>query len=238
MKVFLILGCSGSGKSTRMFQFIKYLESFNVAAENKPLYLRYDAKVVGRIYPLLNMAVIGTEVVSKGIHKWQGLDSFTGHFGSAEAIMRFIEETSKMYTLVVEGTAVLLSNRYCPKSLYETTTIRDIHGIVYAFDNFQQYQERIMGRSGYVITSEAMWTKNQGFLKYLERYPEEIAALGTPTDCSYTVESVRYDSPVHDLGERLLTYFNKPELIPGLKEFSDKEDFSKKFILPKPKELF
>jgi hypothetical protein len=131
--------------------------------------------------------------------------------------------------MIVEGSGILLSNRYRPEFLYKETKIRSTHGRIYAFTDYSEYQERILGRSGYTIESTAMWTKNKGFALYMEKYPMELDLIGRPADADYTIDLVPWNAPVTDQGELILKDLGL-DPAPFL-EWSKENDFAKQFVL-------
>lgn len=198
--LYFIFGCSATGKSTRVYHLIQFLDSRSEKWE--PLIAR--GKVIGRHYVDRNLSIVGKEVVFKGIKKWQGLDIFTGVFGSNEVLFRWIYDHTRTSSLIIEGAGTILSHRARPEVLEkELDPETSCQFLIYEFPNFSDYQKRIADRSGYDISEDTpMWQKNRAMKGFGVKIIAE--AKLTPTPSRYHLEMNSYDSDVKGLGRTVL----------------------------------
>jgi len=80
--IVVVKGISGSGKSSRVFQIIKFLEHLGCEFEDF-MYLNNESKNrnIGILCKDLNILFFGKKYgYENGVERWQGYDSVTGAF--------------------------------------------------------------------------------------------------------------------------------------------------------------
>jgi energy-coupling factor transporter ATP-binding protein EcfA2 len=222
--IFINLGTSGSGKSTRLNQMLLFLKSEGFEYEE----VLYDEKVVGYHFKDFNTTFIGKWYTKNGLDRFQGLDSTTGIFGSSENITKFIDERLKNHNVFVEGAGVTDSFRFRPPYFYETSKeyIDRAFFLIYSYTHddkgHEEYQKRIVIRSG-KPAGTAMWGKNRAFLRAHEKVGEYFRYIR-----DFKVENIllSYDEPITKTGELFLDIFDK-NLKERFIEYSKENDFSK-----------
>jgi hypothetical protein len=113
---FIIKGVSGCGKSTRLKVLIDYLSLF---LQREDLYTIDVRSGKNRRYAFyfkeINLCIIGRFFEKGKIEKFNGFDDENKKFGNASDFSVFLKNT-KM-NIVIEGSAILKSNRYRPEFL-------------------------------------------------------------------------------------------------------------------------
>lgn len=203
--VFFVVGCSGTGKSTRVQELIEYLEKTG-AHTIEPLMLKTSAKPngvqIGIYFKELNLGIPGKFVEKDGIKKWQGLDQQTAKFGNSNNIERWISVTSLKMNLLIEGAGITASYRYRPDHMFRETEITSSLTICFHYYKLQEYVDRIKYRSGKENVSGIMFKKNKGFISHCKSYENELAKL--PDYVDYHLLGYDYSEPVHRVGALIL----------------------------------
>jgi len=198
--IFVVKGISGSGKSSRVFQIIKYLEFLGCEHEDFH-YINKEGKdrIVGILYKDLNLVFLGKFYKSGNVERWQGYDSVTSCFMKSEYFSEFLGD-NKNYTLFVEGAGVTQTNRLRPKFLHEELGFEKIFIQYYNYADKQDYLDRITFRSGKVPTKATMWDKNSSFIA------ESIWSLEDQKHIECEVFVNQFDAPIEDLGVKFLRF--------------------------------
>lgn len=195
----VVKGVSSSGKSTRVYLFLKFLR--DMAKFNFEPFL-FNNKEIGLLCVDLNLLFIGKEYEGNGIIRWQGLDTRTGVFGSNAAISDFIRDTE--HSVMVEGAGTTQSHRFRPKFLYEYCGLENIFIQYYSYPESgkEHYLERVLGRTGKVPNKGTMWDKNNSYLKEFLKSLAESEEVGL----NVFVDEEMFDAESWDLGVKLLEF--------------------------------
>ena len=112
----LVKGISGSGKSTRVYLFLEYLEHIGVSFEPfKFVNIEGKEREIGVYAKDLDMVFVGKFYENGGIRRWQGYDSVTGRLHKAEGLSYFLTEMSNAgHTVVIDGAGTTASWRLRP----------------------------------------------------------------------------------------------------------------------------
>lgn len=199
-KIVVVKGISGSGKSSRVFQLIKYLEFLGCEFTDFK-YTNNEGRehIVGMLCKDLNIVFIGKIYKTGKIERWQGYDSVTSCFMKSEYFSDFLKN-SKAYTLFVEGAGVTQTNRLRPKFLHDVLGFTDIYIQYYNYENKQDYLDRITYRSGKVPDKATMWNKNSSFIA------EAVWSLEDQKTIKCEVYVDQYTAPIYDLGVKFLKF--------------------------------
>jgi len=204
----VVKGISSSGKSTRVYLFLKFLREMVEFTFHPYIYKNRE---LGLLCDDLNLLFIGKEYEGNGIIRWQGLDSKTGLFGSNADISNFIRDAD--CSVIIEGAGTTQSHRFRPKYLYEYCGIRNMIIQYYSFpsDGYGFYRERVFNRTG-KYPGDTMWHKNKSYLKEYNKSLLELKEI--PSDCRVFIDNGLFDSESWDLGVKILEFL-------GLGEYSD-----------------
>lgn len=216
--IFVVKGISGSGKSSRVFQIIKYLEAIGCKYEDFHYINKEDKdRIVGILFKSLNIVFLGKFYNSGGVERWQGYDSVTSCFMKSEYFSEFLKE-NRNYNLFVEGAGVTQTNRLRPHFLSNSLGFTKIFIQYYNYDNKQDYLDRIVYRSGKVPEKATMWDKNASFIA------ESLWSLKDQETIACEVFINKFDAPIEDLGVKFLKFIGSDE--ETIKDFID---FTKEF---------
>ena len=94
--IYLVKGISGSGKSTRVYLFLEYLESLGL--ELTPFKFKTldgKEKEVGVYCEDLDLIFVGKWYENGGVRRWQGHDSMTGRLCHSEGLSYFLKSVAK-----------------------------------------------------------------------------------------------------------------------------------------------
>lgn len=226
--VAIVKGVSASGKSSRVFQLLKFFESIGAKLEDFPYQIGNKTRIVGVLVKELDIVFIGKIYKSGDIERWQGYDAVTGCFEKSDNFSNFIRDNRDRYSFVIEGAGVTGTNRLRPLFLREYCGVDDIFIKYYNFKETekQEYLDRIMQRSGKLPGKGTMWDKVKGFENDFSKSIEDIEKLG---DSSIFVEYGHYTDPIEDFGICLLSFMNmEDEMINGFIDFVEKFDYVNK----------
>lgn len=212
--LFIISGTSGTGKSTRIYVLIKFLESLGI----KPSYLYHKQTTIGRKY--LDIGVIGKEINRQGKVAWQGVDYFTKEFGTSEAIFRYLYDATLEMNMIAESAAILSSQRARPLVIEAENLPIQSYARFFSYKTLEEYQARIAGRSGNIKDeNSSMWKNNARFPAFGVTYEKEKTQVVHPE--RYEYENGAFDEPLGSLGEIILKKTQHDDLIPGFKSFCE-----------------
>lgn len=184
MKNLIILkGGSGSGKGTRVCQLMEYLKSQNNNCETVH-YIHNNKKVsVGKFFPAFGIFIPGKYSISNksGLTSWSGVDTLHGMFKTAEATRNIIKELCLEYSvkhLILEGEPMFLSDKYRPLFLDEFYNPETIIINYFQYDNREQYDARIMGRSG-KKSGDSGWSRIKSYHTEYQTSLEEATQVNS-----------------------------------------------------------
>lgn len=213
--IVLVKGISGSGKSTRVYLFLEFLESLGMKLRPyKFKTLDGKEKEVGVYSEDFNMVFVGKFYENGGIRRWQGYDSMTSRLCKAEGLSYFLKETSKAgHGVLIDGAGTTVSWRLRPLDLCGESEFTNILHVRYDYrdDQWDEYCARIAYRSGEPPKEDRMWRKHRTFMYDFEkaqREGKEVIEAGG----NVVLHDMPYDAPVWDLGVHIFDFFEMPEL--------------------------
>jgi len=226
--IVLVKGISGSGKSTRVYMFLEYLEHIGASfTPFKFVNIEGHEREVGIYCEEMNMVFVGKYYENGGIRRWQGYDSVTGRLHKAEGLVYFLTKMAEAgHTVVIDGAGTTASWRLRPLELAATNGILNILHIRYDYtdEQWEDYCNRIKYRSGTLPKSDAMWRKHGTFGSDYRKAVEEAKEVNELGAC-VEVYNRPYDTPVYDLGVSILKFFGMPELADDFVEYCKQSDY-------------
>lgn len=229
--IVLVKGISGSGKSTRVYLFLEFLESLGM--ELQPyMFTTLDGKEkqVGVYSPDFNMVFVGKFYDNGGIRRWQGYDSMTGRLCKAEGLSYFLEKEAEAgHGVLIDGAGTTVSWRLRPLDLCGTCGFTNILHVRYDYrdDQWDEYCARITYRSGEPPKGDCMWRKHRTFQHDFEkavREGNEVIEAGG----NVVLHDEPYDAPVWNLGVHILKFFELGDMCEDFKRFCEESDYIKK----------
>lgn len=210
--IVLVKGISGSGKSTRVFLLLDYLEELGERLEPY-VYTPITGKTqpVGIYSPALNLVFVGKFYEDGGVKRWQGYDSMTGRLGKAEGLSHFLLHTSReRHNVLIDGAGTTVTWRLRPLDLCGTSEFTNILHIRYDYrdDQWDEYCARIAYRSGKPPKGDCMWRKHRTFQHDYEKAIVEAQAVNEAGG-NVVLRNQPYDAPVWDFGKELFTFYGE-----------------------------
>lgn len=196
-KIIVIKGTSGTGKGTRVVQFIEWLRT-----KLEPVELQYEVggktRPFGLKFEELKLIFVGQYTVSNksGLASWTSMDSIHAATGSGDIARDLIKKQLESgYTLVCEGEPLMLSDKWRPEWLFKNYPIESLALLYFAYPDRYQYDARIRGRSG-KEAGDSGWSRNESYSKEFEKSKAEMLALGfTPVVDNYSGQDILYKAP-------------------------------------------
>lgn len=226
--IVVIKGISGSGKSTRVYFFLEFLEL--LGGELKPFeFTNIDGRTdtVGVYSPDFNMVFVGKFYYDGGVRRWQGYDAMTGRLGKSPGLSHFmLEMTHRGIAVLIDGAGVTATHRLRPECLMAESEMMNILYVRYDYreDQREEYRARIIYRSGEPPKGDQMFRKNGNFLHDYEKAVKE-AELVNQCGGNAVIVNQPYDAPVWDLGVRILEFFGMNDLVEPYKEYAEASDY-------------
>lgn len=219
----VVKGISGSGKSSRVFQLIKFFQNFGFSCEN----FYHNGKLVGLMFNELNLLFIGKIYKSGTIERWQGYDSVTSVFGSSENFSLFLGERNGFSNIIIEGAGVTQTNRLRPEFLFNELEFKKIYIQYYNYpsDGLDVYMDRIRERSGEKKVKDTMWKKNKSFRKEFRKSIIEKNNIGSKNIFIY---DSGFMADIDDFGIKFLSIMDLKNLIIEFCEFCTNFDYISK----------
>lgn len=196
-KIIVIKGTSGTGKGTRVVQFIEWLRTkfeprlveYSVGDKVRPFGLAFDE---------LKLMFVGQYTVSNksGLASWTSMDAIHAATGSGDIARAFVKEHLESgFTLVCEGEPLMLSDKWRPAWLLENYPIDALAVLYFTYPDRYQYDARIRGRSG-KEAGDSGWGRNESYIKEFEKSKEEMLAAGWQVEVDdYSGQDVLYRLP-------------------------------------------
>jgi hypothetical protein len=223
-----VKGVSASGKSSRVYQLIKFFETLGLEKTGFD-YLNVEGKTkdIGIYFPEVQILFLGKEYNSGEITRFQGYDAVTSAFVKSAHFSDFLKDNRDI-NVIVEGAGVTQTNRLRPLFLREYCQVEKIYVQYYNFkeDQKQQYDERLILRSGKVASIGTMWEKCVSFNKEYGFSLNEKEALDD--DQNITVMWDPYTADITDFGLKYLVLANMEELCEDFVNFVDEFDYISK----------
>lgn len=212
-----VKGVSGSGKSTRVFLFLNFLEQVCKFKTEDFKFMNFEGKekVVGILVKDLDLVFIGKKYITGEVTRFQGYDVMTGYFGKSAYFSDFLKENSSKYSFIVEGAGVTGTNRLRPLFLHDFCGFKNIMVQYYNYDLDQKdlYLERIFYRSGKYPGKGTMWDKCSGFITDNRDSLKEINLLTERgvEDLNAFAFYNYHDTKVYDFGIKMLNFMGLDE---------------------------
>lgn len=241
--IFVLRGTSGTGKGTRVVQFIEWLMTIythtNVVYEfnNKPLN-------VGIWFEDINLVFIGkyTRSNKSGLTSWTSMDFIHSTLKTSEmanSLVKYIGQKYKNSTVILEGEPMMQSHRWRPEFVYSDLGYNNMAFVSIVYNDREEYDKRIIGRSG-KAAKETGWGRNEQYKKDYEKIFCEFSKIGylLESDSSnemfikpaanmngvkcvgYNILSL-YDSPLWSIGELIVDFVGLELDIGQFKIFCD-----------------
>jgi hypothetical protein len=223
-----VKGVSASGKSSRVYQLVKFLE--HMGFEKTPYqYLNVEGKLkdIGIFYPEISLLFLGKEYKSGDVVRFQGYDVVTSAFTKSIYFSEFLKE-NKDLNVIVEGAGVTQTNRLRPLFLREELGIEKIYIQYYNFRNDQkdEYEQRLILRSGKIAEIGTMWDKCKSFNKEYDFSIEEREKLGNCENIKVFWDD--HETHISDFGLKYLMMSDLEELCEDFLNFVDEFDYISK----------
>lgn len=178
-KIIVVKGSSGTGKGTRVVQFIEWLRTtlnprevtYTIGDKTRPFGLAFDE---------LKLLFVGQYTVSNksGLASWTSMDGIHAATGSGDIARSLVKGWLEQgYTLVCEGEPLLLSDKWRPEWMFNNYPIEALSILYFAYPDRYQYDARIRGRSG-KEAGDSAWSRNESYAKEFEKSKVEMLNLG------------------------------------------------------------
>lgn len=196
-KIIVIKGSSGTGKGTRVVQFIEWLRT-----KYEPRQLEYTfsgkTRPFGLLFEELKLLFVGQYTVSNksGLASWTSMDGIHAATSSGDVTREFVKHHLAMgYTLVCEGEPLMLSDKWRPLWMFNNYPIEALSILYFNYPDRYQYDMRIRGRSG-KEAGDSAWSRNESYAGEFEKSKKEMLALGWEVAVdSYSGQDVLYSPP-------------------------------------------
>lgn len=229
--IVLVKGISGSGKSTRVYLFLEFLESLGMKLTPYK-FTAFDGKEreVGVFSEEFNMVFVGKFYECGGVGRWQGYDSMTTRLCKSEGLSFFLKEMSKLgHGVLIDGAGITATWRLRPLSLCGDSEFTNILYVRYDYKEDQrgEYDNRLLYRSGVFSKGDCMWRKNSNFKHDCEKAVEEGKEVNEAGG-NVVVHDQPFDSPEWDLGVHIFNFFELPEFCNDFIDYCKRSDYIRK----------
>jgi len=217
-------GISGSGKSSRVLQLLKYFEAIGLTlSEYKFTAIDGKTRPVGVLVEGINLLFVGKFYKSGDIERWQGYDTVTSCFKGAEYFSEFLKERSSSMSFIIEGAGIVQTNRLRPTFLSEIG-FKDIFMQYYNYgdEGRDDYHARIVYRSGEPPKKNTMWEKNIGMIRDCVKSRDEASLL---KKVNFEIHDNLFDTPIEDYGVKFLKFTGNGKLVKDFKKFVKEYDY-------------
>ena len=206
----VLKGASGTGKGTRVSQLLEYMKTLDTPVMFRS---RLSSKLdAGLLFPKLGFLFIGGFVKSNksGLTSWTSMDNVHATLKTAEAGRELIKEAIEFLksraivddvTIVLEGEPMLLSDKFRPEFIESEYKPERLYISYFMYSDREQYDKRIIGRSGGTGGGDSGWSRASSYLSDFEKSKEEATRLDY-TQCSISLRS--FDEEVWRWGSDIL----------------------------------
>lgn len=215
--IVVIRGTSGTGKGTRVVQFLEWLRT-----KYEPELIEYelDKKMiqVGFWFKELNLVFIGKYTVSNksGLASWTSMDFIHSTLKTSEmanSLVKYLSLKFKNATIILEGEPMMLSNRWRPEFVHEDLGFNNMAFISFIYEAREDYDKRIIGRSG-KAAKETGWERNQQYTKDHVKIMGEFSSIGyelePDSQNQLFLKKAGNDNGVKSVGWNILKMFDSP----------------------------
>lgn len=223
--VSVIKGVSASGKSSRVYQLLKFFKECGFK-DSIFTYVNMEGKTkeVGILFEEIGTLFIGKEYYTGEVLRFQGYDVMTGYFLKSEYFSEFIKETCKNYDIIIEGAGTTQSNRLRPLFLRNELGVDKIFIQYYNYreDQKDEYDKRLILRSGKKADKDTMWDKCRSYNKEYEKSLDEAQQIGGE---NVFIDYQLFDVPIDDYGIKFLIMKGLEDLVPEFIQFVSDFDY-------------
>lgn len=239
--IVVVRGTSGTGKGTRVVQFIEWLRgSFNP----EPIVYEYNNKPLqcGFWFKEINLVFIGkyTKSNKSNLTSWTSMDFIHSTLKTSElanSLVKYIGLKYKNATIILEGEPMMQSHRWRPSFVHSDLGYNNMAFISFVYETREQYDERIIGRSG-KAAKETGWSRNEQYKKDVDKVHCEFSSAGYVLEADTSNEMfikpaangngiknvgynklLPYDSAVSSLGEFIIEFVGLDLDVSNFKEF-------------------
>lgn len=178
-KIIVVKGSSGTGKGSRVVQFIEWLRTkleprevtYTIGDKTRPFGLAFDE---------LKLLFVGQYTVSNksSLASWTSMDAIHAATGSGDIARSLVKGWLEQgYTLVCEGEPLILSDKWRPEWMFANYPIEALSILYFSYSDRYQYDARIRGRSG-KEAGDSAWSRNESYAKEFEKSKVEMLNLG------------------------------------------------------------
>ena len=217
-KIIVIKGTSGTGKGTRVVQFIEWLRT-KLNPEELTYTIGEKTRLFGLKFEELKLIFVGQYTVSNksGLASWTSMDGVHAATGSGDITRDLLKSwLDKGYSLVCEGEPLMLSDKWRPEWMFKNYPIETLSMLYFAYPDRYQYDARIRGRSG-KEAGDSGWSRNESYAKEFEKSKDEMKALGWKIVVDqYSGQDVLMDNSAGDhRAELAMLPFDAPLMVVG-----------------------
>lgn len=177
----VVKGPSGTGKGTRVVQFIEFLRTMFTPSEitytdGAERSGKLKVKPLGLAFDELKLLFVGCYTTSNksGLASWTSMDTLHASTGSGEVARDMLKSYADQgWTLVCEGEPLMLSDKWRPKFLFDYYGLDTLSLIYFHYVNREDYDARIVGRSG-KKAGDSGWSRNEGYPKEFQKSVKEM----------------------------------------------------------------
>jgi len=186
----VVKGSSGTGKGTRVAQFIEFLRT-----KMEPVEITYElndkTKPLGLAFPDLKLLFVGQYTVSNksGLASWSSMDAIHSAMGTGSLAREFLKDHIESgYTLVCEGEPLMLSDKWRPAHMFEYYGLDTVSMLYFHYPDRAEYDARIIGRSG-KAAGDSAWGRNSEYPKEFGKSLQEMRGIITMAGVEHVDES-------------------------------------------------
>lgn len=228
MKSFgLIFGSSGTGKGTRVNQFMQFLNTVYTPT------IKMDKDINGKLFPVglyykeLDLLILGKYVTNKqtNITSWSSMDSLWSKYGGTEPTMEAISKFN--HNVLCEGYAnmdtfrvrpVHMNQKGCETFFYQTYS--------YGKEGFEDYLGRIIGRSGKEPKGTTAFEKDRSVEACYKKVITEMESLNKDTTHIY---NYKFDKEIYSIGYDYLKFLGLADLAEEFLKYTETNKHFKKY---------
>jgi hypothetical protein len=219
-------GVSGTGKGTRVAQLMLFLcDRYNVKI-NKQKVDSDNEQCVAIEFEEPNIAIIGKVLKSPcGLLNLEGIDH-------KHEIKEYLYDKYKSWNLICEGFVLTGSDFFKPQSMLDKYDFKKQMWESYYYDNVEQLQERVTGRSGKRSSGKA-FSGNKGIINEFENKIKPQCE-----ENGFSCGLYKYDEAVTSFGIRYLHFVGLSELFPEFLTFSKRKSALRHITKPQDGDFF
>lgn len=220
--VVVIRGTSGTGKGTRVVQFLEWLRT---KYEPKLIEYELDKKLiqVGFWFEEVNLVFIGKYTVSNksDLASWTSMDFIHSTLKTSEmanSLVKYIKGKYKDSTIILEGEPMMQSHRWRPEFVHNDLGFNNMAFISFIYQFREDYDKRIIGRSG-KAAKDTGWGRNEQYTRDHVKIMGEYSSIGyelePDTRNELFLSKAGNDNGVKAVGWNILKFFDEPLYVIG-----------------------